>query len=713
MSSDPVVQALDQAIEELTELAEQDSTESAGSIRTLLSGIRADYAADTDTSGSLDMAASILEFSLGALSLPVSSLAVLRKSLSTIEAYRKSRIPGKRLFLSYAWKDDAQFVEHLYRALSAAGYTVWWDRARLVNRGTPIVQELRDAIFESTDRFLPVIGPAALVSEMVQQEWQYARDICLTITPIIRLGANDDVPPDFRRFLWSDFRHLEEGTESFAAEYGNLLRIISKPPHPAGPLFRVPGRPQPFIPRADVVEDIKEELLCGVSRRRRTSSTDRSAGSSNKLLLHGMGGIGKSVITAEVARDCEVRRAFPDGLFWVSLGKNPDLKVRQSEICSWLGDQKQSFADIEEGKARLAYLLQNKACLIILDDVWINNEPKSIDAFDVLSSRSRILVASRETAADLPFSTLEIPLMTNAEAIALLRKWANADDALYAEIVDQLGNLPLGLKLTGARLRSGMSAERWLAQFTNISYLKYNMLVEDDPGRSLSISVQLSVDELSTNHQRLYASLGIFPEDTWFPAAVVKRVWRRVSDAPLSESACDEIIVTLRQLALIEISEDFGSLWLHDLLHDFNRRRLEENDLLEETHNVLLETYNPDRRPWYALPNDGYLYYFLPHHLLGAARERELFSLLARAPQWLARVSQDNPEAQGLVVNILTTYWENNQPEAERFLLRWLSKSRPLRHSIPLAVRGAFSVGFDEGLLAGLRHRDKVVRETA
>jgi len=45
--------------------------------------------------------------------------------------------------------------------------------------------------------------------------------------------------------------------------------------------------------------------------------------------LHGQGGVGKSVLAAAVARDEMVRRRFPDGVFWVTIGEAGDVLAAQ------------------------------------------------------------------------------------------------------------------------------------------------------------------------------------------------------------------------------------------------------------------------------------------------------------------------------------------------------------------------------------------------
>ena len=38
-----------------------------------------------------------------------------------------------------------------------------------------------------------------------------------------------------------------------------------------------------------------------------------------------MGGVGKSVVAAALARTAEARRVFTDGIVWQRIGKQPDL----------------------------------------------------------------------------------------------------------------------------------------------------------------------------------------------------------------------------------------------------------------------------------------------------------------------------------------------------------------------------------------------------
>ncbi len=55
------------------------------------------------------------------------------------------------------------------------------------------------------------------------------------------------------------------------------------------------------------------------------------------------------------------------------------------------------------------------------------------------------------------------------------------------------------------------------------------------------------------------------------------------------------------------------------------------DNLNPEEHTEILHRYNPDNKPWWQIPDDGYLYDHLAEHLLGAGRQQELYTLLTES----------------------------------------------------------------------------------
>jgi hypothetical protein len=87
------------------------------------------------------------------------------------------------IFLSYARDDDEDFVKRLHATLTEEGFSVWWDRVSMPGRSLTFLHEIREAI-DGVDRVLVIVGPAAVRSDYVRAEWQYA----LTAEKVVKFG---------------------------------------------------------------------------------------------------------------------------------------------------------------------------------------------------------------------------------------------------------------------------------------------------------------------------------------------------------------------------------------------------------------------------------------------------------------------------------------------------------------------------------------------
>ena len=105
--------------------------------------------------------------------------------------------PGYDAFLSYARADDSGFIDALVAGLGRAGMRVWFDRDSLPNRGTTFNQEIRRAI-EASARLVLIVGPSALSSDYVAEEWGRADDLGIPVVPVLRSGGFEDLPERLR-----------------------------------------------------------------------------------------------------------------------------------------------------------------------------------------------------------------------------------------------------------------------------------------------------------------------------------------------------------------------------------------------------------------------------------------------------------------------------------------------------------------------------------
>jgi len=323
---------------------------------------------------------------------------------------------------------------------------VWFDREDMPSRALTFLHDIREAI-HARDRLLLVGGPAAVTSDYVEAEWPEALELGKPVNPVLRVGGYPLVPDELKLLDTPDFRddaHYEERIET-------LVRQLSEPVPPMGKLVGVPSLPSHFLERSDRLRALKDAVLADLVRPQMVT------GASARTGVHGMGGIGKSVLAAALCRDTEVRRAFPDGIIWVPAGQQPDLMGLQRHIARALDDPG-LFETRHEGRAKLAELLADRAVMLVLDDVW---EPAHAEAFDVLGPRCRMIVTTRDAGLITALGGTEhqVHLLTEAESRHLLAQWAHQpggelpDEAL--QILDECDGLPLALALCGALAREG------------------------------------------------------------------------------------------------------------------------------------------------------------------------------------------------------------------------------------------------------------------
>jgi hypothetical protein len=139
--------------------------------------------------------------------------------------------------------------------------------------------------------------------------------------------------------------------------------------------FEVPPLPYYFVPRPEISQDLKTQLL---------TETTSSYGALPVSAIHGLGGIGKSTLAMALAYDEEVRTRFLDGVLWVQLGQRPNLLSLLGKWIEELSNTKFTPSTLDAASSRLRSLLHDKAVLLIVDDAWY---PDDVKPFLVGSSR--------------------------------------------------------------------------------------------------------------------------------------------------------------------------------------------------------------------------------------------------------------------------------------------------------------------------------------
>jgi WD40 repeat protein len=542
------------------------------------------------------------------------------------------------LFLSYARDDDEPFVKRLYEDLTTHGFEVWWDRASMPNRGPTFTSEIRDAI-AAADRFVLVVGPAAAESKYVTQEWQCAIRLDKPVSPALRLGHISTVPEALRLV---DIRPFLRDAE-YENELKRLVEQLHASPPPLGELHAVPQLPVHLLDRVDAIQKLRDAVAADLERKIVIAGVPAPVG------VQGMGGIGKSVLAAMLARDVRVRRLFKDGVIWISVGAQPDIVKLQRGLAGVLGGAGK-FTSITEGKARLQRLLAEKAVLLLLDDVW---NARNAEAFDCLGPRSRMLVTTRDAqiVTALHGETFQVQLLTDEEALLLLAKWVVKDVAQLPpqakELIEECGRLALALSLCGAMVRDKHSWDDLLEalRHAELEFIEHDL--KDYAFRDIWKAIKVSVDALKPDERDRFLELAVFPVDESIPQAALVTFWTYTGK--FAERHARKVMTKLASRALIQWTganqaspadtadtSARRAISVHDLTHDFATRVAQsQSGGLRSLHAKLLDAYG-EKCPtgWQDGPNDGYFLTHLRKHLAEAGRESELADLLTDL-RWL------------------------------------------------------------------------------
>ena len=228
----------------------------------------------------------------------------------------------RRVFISYSRKDGALAAERLSEVLREAGCEVWLDTAN-IRGGASWSKEIERAL-NDCDVLVAVMTPASFVSEICRAEQMWALDEGKLVIPVLAV-AGAPVPIHLKSLNWRRFPEQQEELLADIASEAGVVTPVDRPLR----YDTVPNLPQNYLVRAQHLAALRDLVF-----------TEGAGGNIAVTALAGMGGIGKTVLAAALCRDLVVQRAFPDGIAWITMGRewDGDLVTRMREVARALGD---------------------------------------------------------------------------------------------------------------------------------------------------------------------------------------------------------------------------------------------------------------------------------------------------------------------------------------------------------------------------------------
>ena len=515
-------------------------------------------------------------------------------------------------FISYAREDGEEAARALQARLTdeVPDVPAWLDRFELeggVGWWNQIEQQLDRAEF-----LILILTPAALRSENTRREWRSARQRGVCVYPA--KGAPDAALDYASLPNWMSKAHFYD----LALEWPKLVMHLRRGCRATRVPFMAPTLPGNFVARPKETNALMGLLLDAPKAANPVAIT---------TALRGAGGFGKTTLAAAICHDDRVIDTFDDGILWVTLGQTPNLLNELIKLHAALTGERPGFVDVEDAVRELAFKLENKNCLLVLDDAWTMAHVAPFLRAGLSCAR---LITTRlfEVVGDA--RRVDVDQMDPVEAAQLLAPAGVGPDALkmFRRLVVRLGGWPLPTKLAGSvmrqRIARGDSAEKAL-DYVLRALEKRGITAFDKADASerhdaVARTIGASLDLLTPDEQRRCAELTIFPEDTSISLSVARALWQ------LDDIDSEDLARKLDEHALLDFDLRTGVLRMHDVLREFLAHRVADPPAL---HRALIDAWGDP----YCLP-EPYAWRGYTYHLRRAGREAERRALLLD-PRWL------------------------------------------------------------------------------
>jgi WD40 repeat protein len=580
---------------------------------------------------------------------------------------------ASKVFISYN-RADLDWAEWIAGVIERGGYQpiiqAWHFRP-----GEDFVLKMQQAATES-DMTIAVLSEAYLNAEFTQPEWSaaFARDptgekrglipirvaeCSLTgmLLPRINIDLVGLTEQDAERVLLDSLKPSGKPAQPppFPGKRAEPSNSTAPFPPSLARLHGVPELPPHYLERHAEFSLLMQKLLTG-------SGNLGITGQSSAVGVQGMGGIGKTVLAAALVHDLEIRQAFPDGIYWLTVGQKPNLLDLQNQLLRQSTGSKETLATEQEAKYALQDAIQGRRAVLVLDDVWTID---AADALSVTAPPARLLITTRnnEVLVGLGAEDHRVDVLSTSDALKMLTEWAGekSSDELppeAAEIARECGYLPLALAMIGAMIRLRPTAWKDVLvrlRKKDLAAIKRAFPQDRYPYPDLFRAIEVSVEALEEPDRERYLDLAVFPKDQPLPEGTLSALWK------LDDIDTRDCMTRLVARSLGRWTTGETGLILHDLQHDLIHKRREKE--LAGLHLRLVKA-------WDALPKlpDTYAWHLVAYHLEQAGCNDDLRQLLLNFNYLQAKLAVTDTNA--LIADYNLANKDNHPADHELRLMR-------------------------------------------
>lgn len=294
-------------------------------------------------------------------------------------------------------------------------------------------------------------------------------------------------------------------------------------------VFRVVKTGDWWMPVKDIPNNLPHQGTSFIGREREIDEVKDMLASARLITLLGMGGLGKTRLSLQVA--AEQLALYPDGVWFLDLSPLTDGALVAAEAARVL-----DVAE-EPGRPMLATLgahLKTKRALLILDNCEHLIKPSADLAHAIVKNAPhvRMIASSREPLhvpgektypilpLDVPERNASLQVLQATPSVQLFVQRAQAHKATFelnereapavAELVARLEGIPLALELAAARVRAMSVADINKRLTDRYKILTGGSRVLQERQQTLRALVDWSYELLNENEQCVLRRLAVF-----------------------------------------------------------------------------------------------------------------------------------------------------------------------------------------------------------
>lgn len=397
--------------------------------------------------------------------------------------------------------------------------------------------------------------------------------------------------------------------------------------------------------------NLPQQVTSFIGRERELAEIKSLLGATRLLTLLGMGGLGKTRLSLQIAAD--VLESYADGVWFVDLAPIKDPSLVASAVAQVLNVREEPGKPLDQ---TLCEHLRDREMLLVLDncehliaacagivDTLLGGAPK---VRFLATSREGLHIRGEQTYHVLPLAAPDrnagVDVLLRSEAVQLFIERARLqkpgfllterDAPAIAELCARLDGIPLALELAAARMRSLSIGEINARLHDRFKLLTGGSRVALERQQTLRALVSWSYDLLQEREQMLLDRLSVFAGGFDLPAA------EAVCGAePLAPEDVIDLLGSLveKSLVMVDQGEGVSRYGLLETIREFAREHFSKRyDMLGTIQEFAKERLT-DRDDVAATAKRHCDYFFefaktVRHKLLGADQA-----------EWTARAEGD------------------------------------------------------------------------